>query len=113
MVGLLLYAVFYWSRGKLNWIDNLKRSISSISNLLGSEIVSSMTYSEAFRYFVEQRQNHPQLFTKGAMLLEKTTEGYIFIQVFLDEKNNFVVQQNGRPYGRLLIVNQLDDELRL
>jgi hypothetical protein len=111
MVGLLLYAVFHGSTGKLNWIDNLKRSISFTSNLLGSEIVSSMTYYEAIRYFVEQRQNHPKLFTKGAILLEKTTEGYIFIQVFLDEKNDLVVQQDGRPYGRRLIVNQLDDEL--
>jgi hypothetical protein len=97
-----------WLRVKPNLADNIKKTIS---NLLASEMVPSITYSEAIRYFVEQRQKHPGLFTKGAMLLEQTTEGYIFIQVFLDQKTDLVVQENGRPYGRRLLVNQLDNEL--
>ncbi len=99
---------FLWLRGKPNLADNLKKSISK---LLDPEMVPYITYSEAIRYFVEQRQKHPKLFAKGAMLLEKTTEGYIFIQVFLDNKTDLVIQPDGRPYGRRLIANQLDKEL--
>lgn len=106
IVGVVI--TLLWLRGKPNLADNLKKYIS---NLLAPEMVPSITYSEAIRYFVEQRQKHPELFAKGAMLLEKTTEGYIFIQVFLDKKTDLVVQQDGRPYGRRLITNQVDKEL--
>ena len=91
--------------------DGLRGKIEkAIRNLLGSE-VSLITYSEAIHYFVDQRQNHPELFAKGAMLLKKTSPGYTFTQVFLNEKNELVCHPDGRPYGRKLIVNQLDQEL--
>ena len=88
-----------------------KKVKTAIDKLLAPEDVFLMTYSEAIKYFVEQRQKHPELFKKGAMLIKKSPKGYLFTQVFLDEKNNFVYQPDGRPYGRILTANQLDDEL--
>lgn len=77
---------------------------------LGPDTIELMTYGEAIEYFV----NHspPDLkVSKGIMLRQPHTKGFMFVQVFLDEKNNLLSKLNGSPYGRRLIVKQFDEEL--
>jgi hypothetical protein len=108
VVVFVIILIFLYFQQRPN--DLIKKIKEAVTKLVNSE-VSLITYSEAIQYFVDQRQNHPELFAKGAMLLEKTSPGYIFTQVFLNEKNELVCHPDGRPFGRKLTVNQPDDEL--
>jgi len=107
VVFVIILIFLYLLQSQDGLIDKIEKAIK---NLVGSE-VPLITYSEAIQYFVDQRQSHPELFAKGAMLLKKTSPGYIFTQVFLDKKNELVCHPDGRLYGRKLMVNQLDQEL--
>lgn len=76
-------------------------------------ILPFMTYKEAIGYFVTDKPADPRV-QKGAMIQQPDPQrqGIIFTQVFLDESNHPVVRFDGVPYGRKLLVRQLDQELR-
>jgi len=66
--------------------------------------ISEMMYVQAIGYFVENRPLDSRV-VKGAMLLQKHSNGRLLIQVFLDENNKVIS-------GRKLVVESLDDELQ-
>ena len=78
---------------------------------VGPEVVSNLTYSQALSYFSNHRPADPRV-TKGAMLLQQHPQGQLISQLFLDKKNNLVCDSAGKPYGRRLVVRNLDAELQ-
>lgn len=75
------------------------------------EVVPVMTYDEAIKYFISDRPNDPRI-KKGALLRKRHPQGYHLVQVFLDKNNELVCDSGDRPYGRQLVVRELDEELR-
>ena len=77
---------------------------------IGPEVVDLMTYPDAIRYFVDSRPRDSQV-VKGAMLLQPHPQGHMLVQVFLDRENDLACDASGKPYGRRLVVRELDAEL--
>ncbi|HYO71810.1 MAG TPA: hypothetical protein VEU33_37610 [Archangium sp.] len=77
---------------------------------LGPEIMEHLTYSQALSYFVEHRPQNQRI-VKGAMLLQPHAQGRLLVQVFLDHSNELVCGQDGKPFGRRVVVRRLDEEL--
>lgn len=69
-----------------------------------------LSYDAAIQYLVNNRPDVSNV-AKGAILRQPHERGYSITQVFLDNKNQLVCMSSGRPYGRRLIVQQLDPEL--
>ncbi len=78
---------------------------------IGPDVIPIMTYSEAVKYFVNEKPSSPN-FRKGAMLIQRHTDKLIFIQVFLDEKDQLITKADGSPYGRRVFVKDFDMELQ-
>ena len=91
-------------------LDFLWKNLTNLIPINDNHI-SSISYSQAIRYFVLEKPDNSAI-NKGAILVEKHSQGYLVTQVFLDSKNNLVCAQNGTPYGRRLIANDIDDELQ-
>jgi hypothetical protein len=85
----------------------------NLINLISIEdsLISSISYAQVIKYFISDKPNNSAI-KKGAILVENHSQGYLVTQVFLDASNNLVCHQDGRPYGRRLVVDDLDDELR-
>ena len=95
------------NENKLDFIwKNLINFISIEDNLF-----SSISYAQVIKYFISDKPNN-SVIKKGAILVEHHSQGYLVTQVFLDTNNNLVCDQDGRPYGRRLVTDNLDDELR-
>ncbi len=77
----------------------------------GPEVFPLMTREAAFQYYVTDRPADPRI-KHGAILLESHEAGFLFTQVFLDSRYNLVLQSNGQPYGRRVIVRELDHTLK-
>ncbi|MUG98756.1 hypothetical protein F7734_43275 [Scytonema sp. UIC 10036] len=111
--SFIVIIVFNFWNQKQHRITNLfsyiKDNIQNIHTNL--EFLSTITYSEVVKYFVEQRPNNIRV-KKGAILLEIDSQGYILTQVFLDENNNLVIDSSNTPYGRRFKVKNIDNELR-
>ncbi len=78
---------------------------------IAPEIVTQMTYSEAIAFFVDHRPADPRV-VQGAMLLQGHPQGHLLVQVFLNKSSNLVCDPDGKPYGRRLVVRNLDPELQ-
>ncbi|MEH2025806.1 hypothetical protein [Nostoc sp.] len=92
-------------------LDNLNKWLQDLFKV--REVVSVMTYENAFKYFVTERPSDPEAEVKrGAILKQHHQQGYYLAQVFLDSYNNVLCQANGKPYGRQLVARELDEELR-
>lgn len=86
------------------WFQRLFKKSEPIS------VVPIMTYDEAFKYFVQERPKNPEI-KKGAISRKKHPEGYLLAWAFLDQDEELVLDENRNPYGRQLIVQELDEEL--
>ena len=75
------------------------------------EVVEQMSYREAISYFIKERPSDSDV-VKGAMLLQNHSQGHIFVQVFLNARNELVCDSEGKPYGRRLVTRSLDAELK-
>jgi hypothetical protein len=69
-----------------------------------------MTYKQAVGYMAANQSADGRI-VKGAMYRDTHPRGFLFTQVFMDESNNVVLQQDGKPYGRKIIVGRFDSEL--
>jgi hypothetical protein len=78
---------------------------------IAPEIVTQMTYSEAIAFFVDHRPADPRV-VKGAMFLQRHPQGHLLVQVFLGKSSNLVCDPEGKPYGRRLVVRNIDPELQ-
>lgn len=97
------------------FVSRFEKNITFLVNLfegieLEPKIVDKMTYEEAIKYFIQQRPDDDQV-SKGVILRESNSKGYLFIQAFLDDENNVVKKKSGMPFGRKLIVREFDEEL--
>lgn len=72
--------------------------------------LETLGFKEAIAFFSEQAPvvSYP---TKAALLLETQPPGYLVTQVFLDDKDELVCQDNDIPYGRRVLVQTIDAEL--
>ena len=95
------------NESRLDFIwKNLIELISTEEN-----IFSVISYSQVIKYFISDKPNNSNI-KKGVVLVEHHSQGYLITQVFLDNTNNLVCSRDGTPYGRRLVTNDLDDELR-
>ena len=84
--------------GKINiWLKN-------------TQIMALLTYRDTINYFVQERPKYP-LNTRGVVLRQESYGKIKIYQVFLDSKEELVCYPDGKLYGRLLQVKQLDEEL--
>ncbi|MEO0967416.1 MAG: hypothetical protein AAFX80_03515 [Cyanobacteria bacterium J06639_18] len=72
---------------------------------------SILTYSAVIKYFVTERPEDIKI-KKGAVLLEKCSQGFLITQVFLDSNNQLVCDVHDRPYGRRVLAIKIDKELQ-
>lgn len=70
-----------------------------------------LTYREVVEYFVTQRPAHRDA-CKGALLIRREGGKYAIEQTFLNEQGEPVVDRKGNPFGRRILVADLDAELR-
>jgi hypothetical protein len=77
---------------------------------IGPEVVPSMSYEDAMGFFLDARPSDPRV-VRGAMILQDHPQGRLLVQVFLDGNNDLVSDATGKPFGRRIIVRQLDEEL--
>ncbi len=90
-------------------LDNVNKWLKDLFKV--REVISVMTYENAVKYFVTERPSDLKV-KRGAILKQHHQQGYYLAQVFLDSYNNVLCQTNGKPYGRQLVVRELDEELR-
>ena len=99
------------------YFSELQRLASRINKFLHEVLplepsfIPVMTYEEAVKYFINEKPK-TEKFKKGAMLIEPHAKGYIFIQVFLDQKNNLIQKVDGIFLGRRLVIGAMDEELK-
>ena len=90
--------------------EQVFKRIGRLLNLVPrSKPVPVLSFPEVIEYFIEERPKNAKV-TRGAIMREPHRRGFIVTQVFLDEQNR-VYCPGGTPYGRRLVVRQLDDEL--
>jgi hypothetical protein len=115
---ILLSFVFLGVATLCVWLHRVHRSFR-LNHLLGCpsffergpERFSLMTHTQALTYFITDRPADPKA-KNGAMLLESHDEGYLFTQAFLDAGYELVLRTTGDPYGRKVVVHELDDHLK-
>ena len=75
--------------------------------------VSEITYAAVIEYFVTDRPDNKDI-VRGAILRQRSSrqEGVRLVQVFLDKDFNLVCGSGGKPYGRKMVANKLNSELR-
>lgn len=79
--------------------------------MVPDRFASVLGYDEAFAWFVDARPSGGGAH-RGAILRSPATEGRVeIIQLFLTEHNEVLCDGRGRPMGRRLIVDGLEDEL--
>ena len=82
-----------------------------LKNLPLEPTYQQLTYKSVIAYFIEQTPSDPKV-SKGAMLRQSNPRGELtIIQIFLDEQNELICQSNGKPYGRRLVVQEMDEEV--
>ena len=96
--------------GQIRTADNL---IGALYRLLpfSPETVKVLSYKDVIEYFVKERPSDP-LIVKGAMMILAEHENTFFIQVFLDKNNKPLGKDQKSLYGRRLIFEAMDDELK-
>ena len=69
-----------------------------------------LTYRDAIKYFLQERPKYPE-HSIGIILRQKLPEGIKIYQMFLDSNDKLISYPDGRPYGRMIIAKQIDQEL--
>lgn len=101
------------SLDNLSKVHEIKQEVDDfLNNVLpiGPEVIERISYHEALAYFVDDRPSDSRI-VKGAIILKAHQQGQLLIQVFLDKANELVCKSDGKPFGRQLVVRELDDEL--
>ncbi|MGD1225646.1 hypothetical protein AB9Q10_45340 [Streptomyces krungchingensis] len=71
-----------------------------------------LTFDEVVRYFVEDRPPAPEVH-HGALLTGKgLSRGIPCFQLFVDRHDHPCLTPSGAPYGRFMVAQRMDDELR-
>ncbi|MGB3790408.1 MAG: hypothetical protein WA949_20540 [Phormidesmis sp.] len=83
------------------WPQNLRRE---------AQKTPLLQYEDLIKYFVEARPNDPSI-SQGVLIKESKGDGYLILQLFLDDDCRVVVASDGKPYGRRILTERLDQEL--
>lgn len=112
--ALIAVLAFAGGLGVLGWVRRSGgRGVADwLRGVLGVEtaVRESISYGDAISYF-ETHTLADDSIRKGAMILAKREDGFAFTQVFLNDQDGLVVDRQGRPQGRRLIVQTVDDRL--
>jgi hypothetical protein len=93
----------------LDAIDRLVEAL--LQNSLDPPVVKVMTRKTAITYFKEKAPLVIGL-KKGIMYRQIHPDGsYLFVQAFLNEQNQLLENSNHEPYGQILYVKAMDNEL--
>jgi hypothetical protein len=98
------------STGRSGLASRWRRLISSLPQVE----VSTATYKDIVEYFVDDRPEDDQI-VAGALFRQKRSNsdaGILLVQSFLDSNNNPVYGPTKKPYGRLILARNIDNELR-
>ena len=88
-------------------LDAIVGAFTALAQALRS---NSVSYDEVMKYFVAHKDDSPNI-AKGALLKKAAGDGFLIIQVFLDENNNIVSDGLGKPLGYKKKAKSMDDEL--
>lgn len=69
-----------------------------------------VTYNEVVEYFVKSRPENNRI-AKGALMMQKNSEGKKLTFLFLDVNNEPVLDNSNLPYGKTIIANSVDEAL--
>ncbi|QMW05439.1 hypothetical protein [Spirosoma foliorum] len=98
------------SKNAFNDVVDLFIELTDKIPFLGPDVLDKLSYESVIEFFVE---NQPEdLVVKGALLRQPHEQGWIAIQVFLNNNNQLVHKVNNTLYGRKLIVHDIDLELK-
>jgi hypothetical protein len=97
------------ARGAVEVIEALDRLIPEARSAK-YPVVAQVGYREVIRYFQEEQPNDFRI-AGGALLRRRSANGVVLYQVFLDETDQIVVDEQGRPHGRAIQAREIDDEL--
>jgi len=75
------------------------------------DTMQTLHYKDVIEYFVKDKPNDPMV-VKGAMMIFKEDETLFFIQMFLNKENKPVGGNAESLYGRRLIYETMDAELK-
>lgn len=87
-----------------------RRLISSLPQVE----VSTVTYKDIVEYFVDDRPEDDHI-EAGALFRQTRSNsdaGILLVQSFLDSNKNPVYGPTKKPYGRLILARNIDNELR-
>ncbi|WP_218004868.1 hypothetical protein [Actinomadura macra] len=90
--------------------EELDRIFPKVSKAGKPIEISLFTFADAVRSFSRDHPGDPSI-TAGALLRRPHPGGHLIFQVFLDRKDQIVVQGDGRPHGKAIVARSLDDEL--
>lgn len=93
-------------RSRSHW----RRLISSLPQVE----VPVVTYKDIVEYFVDDRPEDDQI-VAGALFRQtrsNSDSGILLVQSFLDSNKNPVYGPARKPYGRLILAGNIDNELR-
>ncbi|MER5473971.1 hypothetical protein [Streptomyces sp. NPDC002685] len=71
-----------------------------------------LTFDEVVRYFVEDRPSAPEVHHGALLTGNGFPRGIPCLQLFVDRGNRPCLTPSGAPYGRFMVVQRMDDELR-
>lgn len=95
--------------GILESLGSFLKDLAGFLPPLTPDTIPLLTYPEAIEFFIK---NQPRLpFKRGIMVREARSKGYLLSQYYLDQKNNIMKRGDGSPYGRVVIVKRMDNEL--
>lgn len=103
-----LESLLHGLRNSLRYLEELSQVVKSWQPETGLEKKRQITYEEAIEFFLD---NQPRRFERAAMMRERRGRGYVFSQVYLDQRDNLVRDSAGKVVGRQLWVERLDSEL--
>jgi hypothetical protein len=72
--------------------------------------IEVLTFEDVVRYFIESRPADPRI-AAGALLKQRRRTTNRYLQFFLDDNDQPVLNSNGIAYGRALEAARMDEEL--
>lgn len=93
------------------WLRSILDGVAQIWLGPEEDLKEIMTYEEALGFFVTRKPEGVPV-SKGVLIREQRSEGYLLIQAFLNAEDEFVKDQEGEPCMRQLLVKSLGPELQ-
>lgn len=93
------------------WLRALLDGMAQIWLGPEEELKETITYEEALGFFVTRKPKGIQV-SKGILVREARSEGYLVIQGFLNADDEFVTDEDGEPCMQQQLVKSLDEELQ-